>query len=470
MDAESPPPPAPPNAPIEKLGLENPIAGEMVSDAIADQPVMSDQSQSLESAPDGGSDTLPEGGSVGVDEEEELRDAIERDLCKLTIEQAEIEWGQRRLEAVDGIEEEKNAEPWRTDDVDANVDDSVEDEQQEDEPEGGALGDAANNLGIYNQSYNRRSFYPSRPDAENCAFYVKFGSCKFGPQCKFNHPPRRNDQGIKEKANYKAENSGRAGQIECKFYLSASGCKYGKDCKYSHGSPKSLTPHTPDLNFLGLPIRPGEKECPYYMRTGSCKYGSNCRFHHPDPTSSAGGDSSGYGNGGTVPSQLVSSPSASSWSSPRAFNKAPPFVSEMFSMPHAAPFSNPERKGYQASSSEKTLPVPPAFTMSNSIEMQQHFSSPVAEDCYPERPGEPECSFYMKTGDCKFKYNCKFHHPKNHTSKPKPNQHSLNHKGLPLRPDQPVCTHYHRYGICKFGPACKYDHPSQFAVLQARPF
>ncbi|KAL0442025.1 UNVERIFIED_CONTAM: Zinc finger CCCH domain-containing protein 43 [Sesamum radiatum] len=84
---------------------------------------------------------------------------------------------------------------------------------------------------------------------------------------------------------------------------------------------------------------------------------------------------------------------------------------------------------------------------------------------HPERPGEPECSFFLKTGDCKFKSNCKFHHPKNRNPKPKANSFALNDKGLPLRPDQPICTHYHRYGICKFGPACKYDHPSKFAIL-----
>lgn len=30
--------------------------------------------------------------------------------------------------------------------------------------------------------------YPVRPGAEDCAFYMKTGSCKFGSTCKFNHP------------------------------------------------------------------------------------------------------------------------------------------------------------------------------------------------------------------------------------------------------------------------------------------
>lgn len=34
------------------------------------------------------------------------------------------------------------------------------------------------------------------------------------------------------------------------------------------------------------------------------------------------------------------------------------------------------------------------------------------ENVFPERPGHPECQFYMKTGDCKFGAVCKFHHPR----------------------------------------------------------
>ena len=29
---------------------------------------------------------------------------------------------------------------------------------------------------------------------------------------------------------------------------------------------------------------------------------------------------------------------------------------------------------------------------------------------YPERPGEPDCSYYMRTGSCGFGSNCKFNH------------------------------------------------------------
>ncbi|RWW34807.1 hypothetical protein GW17_00000391 [Ensete ventricosum] len=33
--------------------------------------------------------------------------------------------------------------------------------------------------------------FPQRPDATECAYYIKTGTCKFGLNCRFNHPPKR---------------------------------------------------------------------------------------------------------------------------------------------------------------------------------------------------------------------------------------------------------------------------------------
>lgn len=54
------------------------------------------------------------------------------------------------------------------------------------------------------------------------------------------------------------------------------------------------------------------------------------------------------------------------------------------------------------------------------------------ENAFPERPDQPECQFYMKTGDCKFGAVCKFNHPKERMI-PAPNC-ALSPLGLPLRP------------------------------------
>ncbi|XP_057857101.2 zinc finger CCCH domain-containing protein ZFN-like [Cryptomeria japonica] len=85
-------------------------------------------------------------------------------------------------------------------------------------------------------------------------------------------------------------------------------------------------------------------------------------------------------------------------------------------------------------------------------------------EAFPERPGQPDCQYYKKTGDCKLGTTCRCHHPKERIA------HSpacmLSPMGLPLRPDQPACPFYARYGICKFGPTCKFDHPPLVAQEQ----
>ncbi|KAI3675185.1 hypothetical protein L1987_84771 [Smallanthus sonchifolius] len=75
----------------------------------------------------------------------------------------------------------------------------------------------------------------------------------------------------------------------------------------------------------------------------------------------------------------------------------------------------------------------------------------------PERPGEPECLYFMNNGTCKYGSECKYHHPRENMVKP--DASSFGTFGLPLRPGQPMCSYYMLYGICKYGPGCKYDHP-----------
>lgn len=50
----------------------------------------------------------------------------------------------------------------------------------------------------------------------------------------------------------------------------------------------------------------------------------------------------------------------------------------------------------------------------------------------PERPGEPECRYFMNTGDCKYGSDCKYHHPKEKTAQIAAS--SMGPLGLPLRP------------------------------------
>jgi Zinc finger C-x8-C-x5-C-x3-H type (and similar) len=37
--------------------------------------------------------------------------------------------------------------------------------------------------------------------------------------------------------------------------------------------------------------------------------------------------------------------------------------------------------------------------------------SNTAHNVYPDRPGEPDCSYYMRTGTCAYGSNCRYNHP-----------------------------------------------------------
>ncbi|XP_030531323.2 zinc finger CCCH domain-containing protein 43 isoform X1 [Rhodamnia argentea] len=345
----------------------------------------------------------------------------------------------------------------------------VEDGDGDGKSEGGSDGDKDENGDSQSddekkEERRRVNKYPVRPEAEDCSYYIKTGTCKFGSNCKFNHPVRRKNQIAKDKVKEKEEPKERPGQTECKYYLKTGGCKFGKACRYNHSRPKAFVAPFAELNFLGLPIRPGEKECPFYMRTGSCKYAANCRFNHPDPTAGGVDPPSEYGNGGSAPLQSASQFPVASWSSQGALNESTPFVPMMYSPTHGVSAHNAEWNGYQfpVNPPGPVVRPPSAFIMKHPVtdsHIYPHHQMVIDE--YPERPGQPDCSYFLKTGDCKFRSNCKYHHPKDRISKSPPVL--LSDKGLPLRPDQNICSYYSRYGICKFGPACKFDHPVHLA-------
>jgi hypothetical protein len=86
---------------------------------------------------------------------------------------------------------------------------------------------------------------------------------------------------------------------------------------------------------------------------------------------------------------------------------------------------------------------------------------------YPQRPSEPDCSFFMKTGECSFGPSCRFNHPPNRVpsviSRPSSIVAAavkLSLAGLPRRESGTPCAYYMKTGACKFGPTCKFDHPT----------
>nr|CAB3473590.1 unnamed protein product [Digitaria exilis] len=137
---------------------------------------------------------------------------------------------------------------------------------------------------------------------------------------------------------------------------------------------------------------------------------------------------------------------------------------------------------------------------------------PNVEDSYPERPGKPDCPYFVKSNKCIFKSKCKFNHPKEKLSALEAgsdNEQSLiaDSAVLPVRPSEPVCSvrrstiasfitinylyffslhnaylvllddtfsrvlqgevdcsFYMKTGSCKYGSTCRFNHPDRPVV------
>ncbi|KAK4761499.1 hypothetical protein SAY87_029383 [Trapa incisa] len=326
--------------------------------------------------------------------------------------------------------------------------------------------------------------YPERPGEPDCSYYIRTGLCRFGETCRFNHPANR--KLAIANAIMKGEYPERPGQPECQYYLKTGTCKFGATCKFNHPKDKAGIAGRVSLNVLGYPLRPDEVECSYYLRTGECKFGSTCKFHHPQPSnlmvplrgsiyapvqSPTTMDQQSYGGGvaGWPRASFIPSPRWQGHSNYATVILPQGMVSVPGWNPHISQLAS-------ASSSENLLQTVGSSQVygtrqSNPITTGSH--GPLSpkypgslsvgsyglhrENIFPERPGQPDCQFYMKTGDCKFGAVCKFHHPRVRLIPPP--DCALSPMGLPLRPGEPLCIFYSRYGICKFGPSCKFDHP-----------
>ncbi|CAH8331849.1 unnamed protein product [Eruca vesicaria subsp. sativa] len=292
--------------------------------------------------------------------------------------------------------------------------------------------------------------YPERPGEPDCSYYIRTGLCRFGSTCRFNHPPDR--ELVIATARMRGEYPERIGQPECEFYLKTGTCKFGVTCKFHHPRNKAGIAGRVSLNMLGYPLRSNEVDCAYFLRTGHCKFGATCKFNHPQPQP-------------TTNLMVPTSNQQQSYPWSRASFIDPSGYTPMIMPQGVVPVQRWNLYSGQLSS------VSPSGTgneHNNYRNMQQQNESGSSVqlggiyalpsvNVFPERPGQPECQFYIKTGDCKFGTVCKFHHPRDR--QPPPPDSLLSPIGLPLRPGEPLCVFYSRYGICKFGPSCKFNHP-----------
>ncbi|KAJ7960326.1 Zinc finger CCCH domain protein [Quillaja saponaria] len=304
--------------------------------------------------------------------------------------------------------------------------------------------------------------YPDRPSEPDCLYYLRTGLCRYGSNCRYNHPAY---------ASHGAQNNGelpeRVGKPDCGYFMKTGTCKYGPTCKYHHPRDRRGASSV-SFNVLGLPMRQEEKSCPFYMRTGSCKFGVACKFHHPQPASlgtilpAAGSSASTI----TPVSGLPFIGGLPAWSLPRMSYLSAPYLQGP--QPYTPFLLSPQGivpgQSWNTYMGSMTSPSSTSMDGSNLVYSSMNLGElgsggPVnllstSSLSLPERPDQPECRYFLSTGTCKYGSDCKFHHPKERVA-----PSALSPIGLPSRPGQAICSYYRIYGLCKYGPTCKFDHP-----------
>ncbi|XP_068492565.1 zinc finger CCCH domain-containing protein 32 isoform X2 [Phaseolus vulgaris] len=297
--------------------------------------------------------------------------------------------------------------------------------------------------------------YPERPGVPNCVYYMRTGVCGYGSRCRYNHP--RDRAAVAAAVRATGEYPERVGEPPCQYYLKTGTCKFGASCKFHHpkngGGYLSQAP----LNTCGYPLRPGEKECSYYLKTGQCKFGVTCKFHHPQPSGTPLPASAPqfYQQ---VQSPAVPVPEQYGGASANLRVARPPVLSGSYVQGAYGPVllspgvvQFPGWSHYSAPVSPVLSPGAQTAVGATSLYGVTQLSSPTSafarpytplssttgpsgnilkDQLFPERPGEPECQYFLRTGDCKFGLACRYHHPRDHiVARP-----FLSPIGLPLRP------------------------------------
>ncbi|BFG32384.1 hypothetical protein CerSpe_186580 [Prunus speciosa] len=219
---------------------------------------------------------------------------------------------------------------------------------------------------------SRSRHYPVRPGARDCWCYLKTGTCKFGPNCEFNHPR------ITTKNN---QNSFRSGGRRSNLYATPNPSNDdvlppNSNIPSNLGNDDIFPPNPGDPDHENgngnetqseerdkersrirhYPVRFEAGDCWSYLKTGTCNFGPNCKFNHPRRRKNRKNNQNYFRSGGCKPGNAIS-----------------------FNPKRGEPFVAPVQK-------------------LNFMDL-------------PIRPGEKECPDYMKNGSCKSETNCTFNHP-----------------------------------------------------------
>ncbi|KAG6627207.1 hypothetical protein I3843_15G089100 [Carya illinoinensis] len=345
--------------------------------------------------------------------------------------------------------------------------------------------------------------YPQRPGEKDCAHYMLTRTCKFGESCKFDHPIWVPEGGIsdwKEVPTHATSESlpERPGEPDCPYFLKTQRCKFGLRCKFNHPKDQFVTAGASENEGTALPERPSEPLCAFYLKTGNCKFGATCKFHHPkDIQIPLTGQQNGNGEQTELTISTEGAIGDAKLYSPVAYTPASicnskglpvrlgeldcPFYLKTGSCKYGATcrYNHPDRNAINPPAAVVGHPIvgSPATNLNIGVvnpaaSIYQTIDPRLAQPTvgggpriYPQRPGQIECDYYMKTGECKFGENCKFHHPIDRSGPPQQLTVKLTLAGLPRREGAIICPYYLKTGTCRYGVNCKFDHPPPAEVM-----
>ncbi|KAL3643213.1 RNA-binding, Nab2-type zinc finger [Castilleja foliolosa] len=339
--------------------------------------------------------------------------------------------------------------------------------------------------------------YPQRPGEKDCAYYMQTRTCKFGDTCIFDHPIWVPEGGIpdwKEVPPAPSEHQlpERPGEPDCPYFLKTQRCRFGIRCKFNH--PKDIIPSPGALEdgyAFVLPERPSEPPCTFYMKTGQCKFGSTCKFHHPKGVKISSGDGIGievqnniHGDATTAQPNFAPASLHNTKGLPiRPGEEDCPFYLKTgsckygatcrYSHPDIYPAIAPTLLTSPSAHFNLGLVAPTTSSLLSSYDSRLTQTTLGLGSIYPQRPGQLECDYYMKTGICMFGITCKFNHPIDRSKPQAPGTESqqenvkLTLAGLPRREGAIHCPYYMKTGTCKFAATCKFDHPPPGEVMAA---
>ncbi|KAK9691767.1 hypothetical protein RND81_09G218300 [Saponaria officinalis] len=112
-----------------------------------------------------------------------------------------------------------------------------------------------------------------------------------------------------------------------------------------------------------------------------------------------------------------------------------PYAPEMSFYPTMRPNRGWNQNQVFGPFSVNKTPLPhhaPVINFPKRVYPSTQYENPMQIEEFPERPGQPDCDYFMKTGNCKYRSACKFNHPIGRGSKlPLP---PVSSKGLFSRP------------------------------------